>query len=455
MYTPDLPPHKKIPLQKKPGILQLIPFFVFIGFFLLLHIAYLNVDPSLKAGFALTASILAIFVAAITFIEDHTLNEKVQIFINGTRRPTITYMCYIFIFSSVFTHIVSKIGGVQAAIQLGFRLISPEYILPGLFAIISIFAFTIGSSIGSIIAFMPIAVGFSKTLGINPSLIAGIVVSGSMLGDNLSLISDTTIAASKTAGCKVREKFIDNLWLVVPAFFLTLTTLFFISKMLTIPTEIILPTASLAEVIKIIPYGIVFILAISGFDVLAVLLAGAITATIIGVLAQSFSLLEASSFIFEGFYSQPGMISVFMLIMFISGLAKMVEYNGGIDYLLQSSEHLVTSKRRAEAAIAFLAAAVTAAIVSNTVAILISGPVAKKIGTSFSIRPARVVNLLDIFACFCYGILPYAPPLLLAGAMAHVSSISLLPHLHYQFIIGSIALFSIVKSNKKKPVSSH
>ena len=452
MYTPDLPPHKHLPPHKKPGIMQLVPFFVFIGSFLLLHLIYLGADTNLKAGFALTASIIAVLVSIFTFLEDHSLNEKIQIFINGTRRPTIIYMCYIFIFSSVFTHIVTKIGGIQAAIDLGLRFVPISYILPGVFTIISIFAFTIGSSLGSIVAFMPIALGFGQKLSISPSLIAGIVVGASMLGDNLSLISDTTIAASKIAGCEIRDKFKDNLRLVIPAFIATMIILTILNRFLIEVQPIATTTTSMAELIKLVPYGIVFGLAVSGLDVLAVLIAGALSATLIGVFYHSFSMLEASSFLFQGFYSQPGMINVFMLIMFISGLAKIVEYNGGIDYVLHLWEPKVTSKKRAEGTIALLAGSITAAIVSNTVAILIAGPVAKKIGSNYKIRPARIANLLDMFACFCYGLVPYAPPLLLAGAMAHVSSISIVPYLHYQFIIGIVATLSILRGKRTKMV---
>jgi Na+/H+ antiporter NhaC len=380
-----------------------------------------------------------------TFTKKHTLQEKITIFVSGGTRPTIMYMCFIFIFSSVFTHIVTKIGGITAAVELGMRFVPSSFLLPGFFAVISLFALTIGSSIGSIAAFMPIAIGFAQNLGINPSLIAGTVVGASLLGDNLSMISDTTIAATKTTGCRMIDKFKANSRLVIPAFILTIVLLFLLLHGHEVPTgSLHFSPFMMGDLFKILPYCIVFLLAFIGFDVLAVLVIGSMSAAAIGLLQHSFTFVEATSFLFQGFYSQPGMVNIFILVLLIGGLAKTIEYNGGINYLMKMWRHKITSRAGAKISIIILVVIVTMTIVSSTIAILITGPIAKKVGNNFGIDNKYIASLIDIFSCICYGMLPYSPALLLAGAMAKVSTLSIIPHLYYLFILSIVTFITII-----------
>ena len=435
--------------QKQSGLWQLSPFFVFVTMFCLLHGVYYTADTAIKSGFALVSCLIALIVSLGTFPKKMSFNKKIALFVEGSAQPTILYMCYIFIFSSVFTHIVDKIGGIQAAVNLGLTIIPPGYILPGLFTVISLFALTIGSSMGSIAAFMPIAIGFADKLSLNPSLVAGLVVGASMLGDNLSVISDTTIAATQTTGSKMRDKFRENALLVLPAFIATCIVLTLINATQITALDIA-TTYNSYDFVHILPYATVFVLALLGLDVLAVLIIGALVATGIGIGGGSFTFLQATSFLFEGFYVQTGMVNVFILVLLIAGLARIIEHNGGIDYLLRSWQKNISSSTRAEIAISLLVFLVNAAVAINTVAILITGPIAKKIGDSFSLRPSRIASLLDIAACTAQGLIPYTPQLLLAGAIAHVSSVSIMPYLHYQFFIGISALISILRGRKTK-----
>ena len=427
--------------KHQPTFWQLQPFFLFIGVFTGLHTWFHHAPASSKSGFAIFACLVALIFSLLTFPKKKTLSEKIGVFLEGSSHPTILYMTFIFIFSSIFSFILAKSGGVPAAVDLGVWLIPPRFILSGLFITVSLFALTIGSSMGTIASFMPIALGFSKTLGIDPALISATVIGGAMLGDNLSIISDTTIAAAKTTGARMTDKFKANALLVLPAALITIAMLFF-----TKTNYVALyfdQTFSLIKLISILPYIIVFGLALAGVDVLAVLVVGIITAAILGLTQGSFSFLEVTSFLFEGFYSQQGMVNVLILVLLIAGLAKIIEHNGGIDYILNKWHPRIKSRRSAEFSIALLAFFINAAIAINTVAILITGPVAKKIGGKFKIPAKRIASILDIFACVCQGLLPYTPQLLLASAMAGISSISVMPYLYYQFAIAGVTLGSI------------
>ena len=434
--------------KSKAGLFQLSPFLMFVTAFLALIKLFPQVNVSKTDDFPLLACLMAIIFALFTFKDKISFNKKIEIFVSGAAQSTVMYMCFIFIASSIFANFLTMVQGVDAAILISFKLIPPSLLLPGLFITTSLFSLVIGSSMGCITAFMPVAMGFAVKLGMNPALLAGIVVGGAMLGDNLSVISDTTIAATKTTGCKMSDKFKANGLLVLPAFIATLIVLFFINKnmLITIPTQIF----SYTHLIKIIPYGLVLVLALIGIDVLAVLVTGAIAAGVIGVADGSFSSLTAVTSIFDGFYAEKKMVAVLVLVLMIAGLSKMIEANGGIKYILKKFQTKIKSRAHAEASIAFVVFLINSVIAINTIAILVAGPIAKKIGDNANIPAPRIASLLDIFACVCQGIMPYAPQLLLAGALAKVSSISIMPHLHYQFFIFIVAVISIIRTRFRK-----
>lgn len=426
------------------GWLQLLPFFIFIIVFSLLHITYYSYDASLKSGFALFSVLVGIFFSIPTFSEKKTLNQMINIFVQASTEPILIYMGYIFILSSVFTHILEKNNGVQAAVDLGLHLIPPAFILPGIFTTVSIFALIIGSSMGSIAAFIPIASGVAHKLGMDPALLAATVVGASMLGDNLSIISDTTVAATQTTGCVAIDKFKENSRLVLPAFIITFITLAIINIRMTLPLLNVAHTPlSLPMVIKVIPYICVFGLVLLGIDVLIVLTLGSICGAAIGIMQGSFTFVQATSFLFEGFYSQPGMVNVFILVFLMAGLTGIIYHNQGLAVIVKTVQRRIRYARHAEYLIALLIFCVNAAVAINTIAILITGPIAKQLGARYGIAPQRVASILDIFACVCQGLMPYTPQLLLAGAMAGVSSIALIPYLYYQFAIAGVTLISI------------
>lgn len=358
-----------------------------------------------------------------------------NLIMEGAMGSTIVMMSYIYIFGTAFTHVLRLIGGVDSAVRLGMSIIPNNFILPGFFSIVSLFAVAIGSSTGAIATFLPIGLGFGGKMGIHPSLMSGLVVSGAMLGDNLSIISDTTVAATKTTGSKMADKFKANVFLVIPAFLLTVGVLTYINSYYYVDIFYVFASPTWKDILLVLPYLFIFILAFMGFNVIAVLIFGTLCGIFTGIGLGLFSFTHGTSLLLEGFSVNPAIHEILVLVLLISGLAKIVEYNGGIQYLLDRFSQRITGKASAELHIALLVSLICSAMAINTIAILVTGPVAKKIADQYGILGKRAACILDISACITKGILPYGHQLLLAGSIAGVSTVSIIPYLHYQGFI--------------------
>lgn len=424
--------------KSRASFLQLSPFVVFVAIFLV---------STLVKGWAISpvfACLVAVIYALLcTFRVPLPFNERVALFVQGASNTTVLAMVYIFVFSSVFTHALKLVGGIDAAVNLGLYLLPSSLLLPGFFAVVSAFATVIGSSMGTIAAFLPVGIGFASSLGISPALMAGTVVSGAMLGDNLSLISDTTIAATQTTGSRMKDKFDANVKLVIPAFLATCLVLWYMNHSLVNAVAATPIAISMGDVVRVIPYGMIFALALLGLDVIAVLVIGILFTIAIGVYYGAFSFVHGTQLVVIGFSADADIHMTMLLSLFVAGLAYIVEFNGGLSYLLERWSTRIRSARAAEASIAALIFLVNAAVAINTIAILVVGPVAKKIADSFGISGKRTACLLDIFACICQGMLPYAPQLLLASSLAGVSSVAIMPYLYYQGFILLVTIGSI------------
>ena len=441
------------------GLKALSPFLVFVGSYLTLMLLFPFSQTSHQlTSFPIFSCILAIAYSFFTFREKISLNKKIQVFISGVENPTVIYVCFIFVFSSIFAHLLRTIGGMDSAIKICCNLIPGQFILPGLFVAISIFALSIGTSLGSIAAFMPIAVGISQELSIDPALMAGIVVSGSMLGDNLSMISDTTIAAIKVTGCNPYKKFMANAKLVLPSLLITVAILFWVGSAYSgclplYPDEVL----TIADFTKILPYIAILIPPLFGLDVLVVLFLGAVFAASLGIFMQKLTFLQVVSSLFSGFYMQKSMVAMLLLVMFIAGLLRIIEHNGGINFLISRFKSRAKSAAGSEVLIALLVSVLDVGILRNAISILVAGPIAMQIASPFKIAKERVAALLDIFSCIVTGILPFSTQLLLAAAMANVTTLRIIPHLHYQFVIffvSSISIFLTSINSEKTTVSS-
>ncbi len=422
------------------GLLQLAPFSLFIGLFITSMVFF---DSAISPIFSI---IMAIIFSFFTFTKKVPFNKKMKLIMEGARQPVIVAMIYIYIFSTAFTYVLRLIGGVDSAVKLGMSIIPNSFILPGFFSIVSLFAIAIGSSTGAIATFLPIGLGFSSKMGIHPSLMCGLVVSGAMLGDNLSVISDTTIAATKTTGAKMADKFKANVFLVIPAFLLTFFSLMYINSYYQADIFYAFASPTWRDILQVLPYLFIFILAFMGFNVVAVLIVGILCGIVTGIGLGIFTFTYSTSLFLEGFSVNQSIHEILVLVLLISGLAKIIEYNGGINYLLDKFSKRITGKGSAELHIALLVSLVCIATAINTIAILLSGPVAKKIADQYDISGKRTACILDIVACITKGILPYGHQLLLAGSIAGVSTISIIPYLHYQGFIFLIITFSIAKT---------
>ncbi len=302
---------------------------------------------------------------------------------------------------------------------------------------------------GAIAAFMPIAVSIASYLSLNPSMMAATIVCGSMFGDNLSILSDTTIAAVKITHGSMKEKLRLNAIIAAPAFMISLIILTY-QNYLTASTVAIAHQTSITtfDIIKILPYITTFYLALTGLDILIVLTLGIIFAITIGMWLQSLTLLQGVNLIFDGFYASKGMVNVFVLVLLLAGLSKIISHNGGIEYLINKLKHKISNAFHAKIAIFLLVTLINMTIAINTISILITGSVATKIGDDYHINPSETACILDIASCVSQGLLPYAPQLLLAASMAKVSAISLLPYLYYQYFL-AISLFAFIAFKRK------
>ena len=441
-------------IQKQGSLLQFSPFIVFLFLYMMLSFftALSNFDTNTTQTIRYGLPIFSAFIATIfglffTFLDKKNIHQKIEVFLEGAANPTILYMYFIFIFSTTLSHILDLSGGLQSAINVGLSYMPTTYMLPSMFILTSIFSFATGTSLGSIAALMPIAHGIATGLQINPALMAAVVVSGSMFGDNLSVISDTTIAATRSTHSKMTDKFKENIYLATPAFCLTLLYLFYANDT-NLDTSIFTSSINLTSIdyINVLPYALVLLLAFAGIEVLVVLGAGSLLGATIGILLEKFAFLEATSFIFEGFYGQKSMVRIVILLMFISGLSKIIEHNGGFTYLLNKMSKKATNSCQAQLLIAILTIIINITIAINTLSILLTGPIAKKLADKFNIPGGRVACLLNVAATSTQGFLPYAPMMILASSLSKVPVFSIMKYLTYQPLLFVSMILSILFS---------
>lgn len=435
-----------VKVQRKAGFLQIFPFIVFITIFLGSMFFF-----SAKTS-PVFACLIAVIVSFFTFTQSANLDQKIQLFIEGSARPSVITICYIFILTSAFSHIFRVIGGIDAVVNLSLYFLPQSFLLPGFFLVVSLFATAIGTSLGAIAAFLPLGLTLAAKMDINIALMAGLVVCGAMLGDNLSVISDTTIAATQIAGAKMTDKFKANAFLVLPAllftvFVLAVTNVFFISPVSAGAAYVV--TAK--DYLFLLPYCMILFLALAGINVLAVVLLALFTSLGIGVYLGSFTCFEGSRILFHGFVNnEGGIVEMVVYVLAKSGLSYIVECNGGVDFLVKRFNQYVASRAGAEIVIAVLTVLVNMAVAVAAVSILVVGPVAKKLADQFDIKPRRTACLLDVFSSICQSVLPYGAPLILAGTLTGLSSLQIIPFLYYQFSLAIMVTATIIRTSRQQ-----
>ena len=371
--------------------------------------------------------------------------------LKGIADPDIVLMCLIFLLAGAFAMVTNKIGAVDAVVALGVGALPPMLILPGVFLLAGFLSLSVGSSMGTIAAITPIALGVADASGLDRALVVGAVIGGATFGDNLSLISETAIAAARTQGCTVREKFRENVRIALPAALLTLVVLAFVGE--ASPVQ----SAEHASPWLIVPYLVVLVLALSGLDVLAVLGVGLAVAALFGAgFAQhGYGVAEFAGDIYAGFES---VFEITLLALLIGGLGALIKASGGLAWLAQAISRIARGndgRRTGEWSIAALASVTDVFTANNTVAILISGGVARDIAERHRVPPARAASVLDIFVCCVQSLLPYGAQILLAASLAALSPLSLIGKAHYCWaLIGITVLFMLWPARKPAPAAS-
>ncbi len=413
------------------GLRALSPLLVFLCIYL---ITSLLVNDFYKVPITVAFLISSCYAIAIT--KGLAIDQRIHQFSMGASNKNILLMIWIFILAGAFANTARQMGAIDATVNLTLHILPDNLLLAGTFLAACFISLSIGTSVGTIVALTPVAVGLAEKTEIAIPYMVAIVVGGSLFGDNLSFISDTTIAATKTQGCDMRDKFRVNSMIVIPAAAVILLIYIIQGADIELATQ----TADI-EWIKVIPYIVVLGTAIAGLNVFIVLSLGIVLTTIIGIATQSFDIFGSFAALGDGII---GMGELIIITLLAGGMLELIRYNGGINYLINILTRRVNGKRGAQLSIASLVSIANLCTANNTIAILTTGPIAKDISARFNLDPRKTASILDTFSCFIQGIIPYGAQLLMAAGLAGISPINIISNLYYPFAIGLVAFLSII-----------
>lgn len=418
--------------EKKGRAIALLP----IGVFLIIFLGAGIVFKDFYAMPAIVAFLIALFVA---FLQNKELsfNKKIEVIAKGVGEENIITMSLIFLCAGGFSGAVTATGGVDSTVNLGLSLIPAHFAVAGLFLIGCFISVSMGTSMGTIAALAPIAVGISEKTGFALSICIGAVVCGAMFGDNLSMISDTTIAAVKTQGCEMKDKFKANFFIVLPAAIITVLIFWFATRNMNFHLEENL-SYSLWEVL---PYMVVLIGALIGINVFVVLISGIVISLIVGVSMGHIALSEMFQVVGNGVTS---MYDITVISIIVACIVSLVKEHGGIQFILNLIKSKINGRRGAEFGIALLALFVDVCTANNTVAIVMTGPIAKEISEEFDVDPRRSASLLDMFTSVGQGIIPYGAQLLSAATLTGLTPLQIIPNLYYPLLMGVCGVLAII-----------
>lgn len=421
----------------KKGIIALSPLLVFIVLYLVTSIIARDFYKVPITVAFMVSSIYAVIISG-----GIPLKKRIDIFSRGAGTSQMMLMIWIFILAGAFAHTAKVMGAIDATVNLTLLLLPANMLLAGLFLAACFISLSIGTSVGTIVALVPIAAGISTHTGIALPMIIAVVVGGSFFGDNLSFISDTTIVATSTQGCRLSDKFRVNSYLVIPVAVVMLVVYIFMGIDIHLSQQV-----DKVEYIKVIPYIVVLVTAIFGMNVMAVLTLGLLLSGIIGLGYGAFDIYGWMAAMGDGIL---GMGELIIITIMAGGLLELIKHNGGIDFIIQLMTRHVSNKRGAELSIATLVSLVNICTANNTVAILTVGGISKKIGDRFGVDNRKCASILDTFSCMTQGIIPYGAQLLMAGGLAAINPISIIPYLYYPFLLGLVATFAILFRYPKK-----
>lgn len=428
-------------MSNKKGLLALSPLFLLIV--LIVAFTVYSVDASHKdTNLSLTVAFMISSIYAIAISGGMPIKSRVDTYSKGAGANNLMLMLWIYVLAGSFAASAKAMGAVDATVNLALSILPASMILPGLFLAACFISVSIGTSVGTVVALVPIAAGLAHSMDVNTGMMTAIIVGGAYFGDNLSFISDTTVVASQTQNCKMSDKFRVNSLIVVPAAVIVLAIYAVMGIGLQAPTDI--PEV---EYVKVLPYLVVLVTAVAGMNVMAVLTMGTLLCGVIGVSCQ---LLGATGgYGLFGWFSAMGngiigMGELVIIAMMAGGMLEVIRENGGINYIIDKITAHVSNKRGAELSIAALVSMVNVCTANNTVAILTVGNIAKKIGDKFGVDNRKAASILDTFSCTVQGLIPYGVQMLLAAGLANLSPMDILPYLYYPLAIGIAALFSIL-----------
>ena len=429
-------------LRKRGGGLALIPFLIFI-------IIYLGAGLLLQAqgkemAFYQFPSVTAMFIAVLAAfcMGKESINEKFSVFARGAANENVLTMLMIYILAGAFSTVAKAMGGVDSTVNLGLSVIPVQLLTAGVFVISAFMGTATGTSMGTITTIVPIVVGVADRSGLSIPMLLGACVGGAMFGDNLSMISDTTIAATRTQGCELRDKFKVNFFIALPAAAITVVILLLVGR-----PETVAPMGDLSfSIVKVLPYVAVLVLALIGVNVFLTLTIGIFSAGIIGMIGGELTVFTFAQAIWDGF---TGMSEIFFLALFCGGLSEMIAHNGGITWLIEKLRGMMKGNKSAQVGVAALVSLADCATANNTVAIIVSGNVARDISREYKVDPRRTASLLDVFSCVFQGIIPYGAQLLTAATLTTLnydivmSPVEIVPYMWYCWILAAFGLLSI------------
>ncbi|TKS54463.1 Na+/H+ antiporter NhaC family protein [Luteimonas yindakuii] len=433
----------------QPSALALTPLLLFLALFFGAGL-YFTAQGEAMGFYQLRAPVAILpAVALAAWLAWRGGQRPGAILLRGMGDPNIVLMCLIFLLAGAFAHVSSAIGAVDAVVALGIGALPAALLLPGLFVLASFISLAIGTSMGTIAAVVPIAIGVADAAGLDRTLVIGTVIGGAMFGDNLSMISDTTIASTRTQGAQMRDKFRENFRIALPAALATIALLLVLGE--SAPVESIEGASPWLA----LPYVLVLVLALCGLDVLLVLGIGLALAGGFGlVLGEGYDLVQLAGDVWIGF---EGMTEILLLSLLIGGLGALMQAGGGLEWLARLIARFARGhrgKRSGELSIAALSATADVFTANNTVAILVSGSIARDIAQRHGISPRRSASVLDIFACVAQGVIPYGAQILLAASLAAVSPLALAGSVYYCWILAVVALAFILWPTRRTAASA-
>ena len=422
-------------MSNKKGLLALSPLILLIAM-IALFTGYSAEESHKDTSLSLTVAFMISSIYAVAISGGMPIRKRIDTYSRGAGANNLMLMLWIYVLAGAFAASAKAMGAVDATVNLALSLLPASMILPGLFLAACFISLSIGTSVGTIVALVPIAAGLAHSVDANLALTVAIIVGGAYFGDNLSFISDTTVVATQTQGCQMSDKFRVNALIVIPAAIIILIIYGILGAGTKAPSHI-----DAVQYMKVLPYIVVLVTAIAGMNVMAVLTLGSILCGIIGIIDGGYDIFGWFSAMGNGVI---GMGELIIIAMMAGGMLEIIRENGGIDFIISKITAHVNSKRGAELSIAALVSMVNICTANNTVAILTVGNISKKIGDKFGVDNRKAASILDTFSCTIQGLIPYGVQMLLAAGLSGLSPLDIIPYLYYPMAIGLAALFAIL-----------